>query len=87
MPKHHISIFASIQGASHWTCPTAMMLRRLYRAWICLTRRSLSPNGTLRFKLLPHKPNTDTKSIEMEVIGHYSFASRQISSNDVSSTV
>ena len=30
---------------------------------------SLSPNGTLRFKLLPRKPDTDMKSIEMEVIG------------------
>ena len=30
---------------------------------------SLSPNGVLRFKLLPRKPDTDMKSIEMEVIG------------------
>ena len=32
-------------------------------------QRSLSPSGTLRFKLLPRKPDTDMKSIEMEVIG------------------
>ena len=32
-------------------------------------QRSLSPNGVLRFKLLPRKPDTDMKSIEMEVIG------------------
>ena len=32
-------------------------------------QRSLSPNGTLRFKPLPRKPDTDMKSIEMEVIG------------------
>ena len=31
--------------------------------------RSLSPNGVLRFRLLPRKPDTDMKSIEMEVIG------------------
>ena len=31
--------------------------------------RSLSPNGVLRFKLLPRRPDTDMKSIEMEVIG------------------
>ncbi len=32
-------------------------------------QRSVSPNGTLRFKLLPRKPDTDMNSIEMEVIG------------------
>ena len=32
-------------------------------------QRSLSPSGTLRFKLLPRKPDADMKSIEMEVIG------------------
>ena len=32
-------------------------------------QRGLSPNGVLRFKLLPRKPDTDMKSIEMEVIG------------------
>ena len=32
-------------------------------------QRSISPNGTLRFRLLPRKPDTDMKSIEMEVIG------------------
>ena len=32
-------------------------------------QRSLSPNGTLRFRLLPRRPDTDMKSIEMEVIG------------------
>ena len=32
-------------------------------------QRSLSPNGALRFKLLPRKPDTDMKSIEMEVSG------------------
>ena len=32
-------------------------------------QRSVSPNGTLRFRLLPRKPDTDMKSIEMEVIG------------------
>ena len=32
-------------------------------------QRSTSPNGTLRFRLLPRKPDTDMKSIEMEVIG------------------
>ena len=31
--------------------------------------RNLSPNGVLRFKLLPRRPDTDMKSIEMEVIG------------------
>ena len=31
--------------------------------------RSMSPNGVLRFKLLPRRPDTDMKSIEMEVIG------------------
>ena len=31
--------------------------------------RSMSPNGVLRFKLLPRRPETDMKSIEMEVIG------------------
>jgi hypothetical protein len=32
-------------------------------------QRSVSPNVTLRFRLLPRKPDTDMKSIEMEVIG------------------
>jgi len=32
-------------------------------------QRSVAPNGTLRFRLLPRKPDTDMKSIEMEVIG------------------
>ena len=32
-------------------------------------QRSMSPNSTLRFKLLPRKQDTDMKSIEMEVIG------------------
>ena len=32
-------------------------------------QRSMSPNGTLRFKLLPRKLETDMKSIELEVIG------------------
>ncbi len=32
-------------------------------------QRNVSPNGTLRFRLLPRKPETDMKSIEMEVIG------------------
>ncbi|MBC7648271.1 MAG: hypothetical protein H7197_04035, partial [Vitreoscilla sp.] len=31
--------------------------------------RSMSPNGVLRFKLLPRRPETDMKSIAMEVIG------------------
>ena len=31
--------------------------------------RSMSPNGVLRFKLLPRRPDTDMKSIELEVIG------------------
>ena len=31
--------------------------------------RKMSPNGMLRFKLLPRRPDTDMKSIEMEVIG------------------
>ena len=31
--------------------------------------RSMSPNGVLRFKLLPRRPDTDMKSIAMEVIG------------------
>ena len=31
--------------------------------------RRISPNGVLRFKLLPRRPDTDMKSIEMEVIG------------------
>jgi hypothetical protein len=31
--------------------------------------RSLSPNGALRFKLLPRRLETDMKNIEMEVIG------------------
>ena len=31
--------------------------------------RKMSPNGVLRFKLLPRRPDTDMKSIEMEVIG------------------
>ena len=32
-------------------------------------QRSTSPNGTLRFRLLPRKSDTDMKNIEMEVIG------------------
>ena len=32
-------------------------------------QRSVSPNGTLRFRLLPRRPDTNMKSIEMEVIG------------------
>ena len=32
-------------------------------------QRSMSPNGTLRFKLLPRRPDTNMKNIEMEVIG------------------
>ena len=32
-------------------------------------QRGVSPNGTLRFRLLPRKPDTNMKSIEMEVIG------------------
>ncbi len=32
-------------------------------------QRSVSPNGTLRFRLLPRKPDTDMKNIEIEVIG------------------
>ena len=32
-------------------------------------QRNVSPNGTLRFRLLPRKPDTDMKNIEMEVIG------------------
>ena len=31
--------------------------------------RIMSPNGVLRFKLLPRRPDTNMKSIEMEVIG------------------
>ena len=31
--------------------------------------RGMSPNGVLRFKLLPRRRDTDIKSIEMEVIG------------------
>ena len=31
--------------------------------------RSLSPNGALRFKLLPRRLETDMKNIEMEVVG------------------
>ena len=31
--------------------------------------RSMSPNGVLRFRLLPRRPDTDMKSIAMEVIG------------------
>ena len=31
--------------------------------------RSMSPNGVLRFRLLPRRPDTDMKNIEMEVIG------------------
>ena len=31
--------------------------------------RRMSPDGVLRFKLLPRRPDTDMKSIEMEVIG------------------
>ena len=30
---------------------------------------NMSPNGVLRFKLLPRRPETDMKSIELEVIG------------------
>ena len=33
------------------------------------TERSRSPNGELRFKLLPRRLDTDMKSIELEVIG------------------
>ncbi len=32
-------------------------------------QRSLSPNGLLRFKLLPRKRDTDMNSIELEVLG------------------
>ena len=32
-------------------------------------QRSLSPNGVLRFKLLPRKRDTDMNSIEIEVLG------------------
>ena len=31
--------------------------------------RGMSPNGVLRFRLLPRRPDTDMKSIAMEVIG------------------
>ena len=33
------------------------------------SERSMSPNGVLRFKLLPRRPDTDMKSIAIEVIG------------------
>lgn len=33
------------------------------------SQRSLSPNGSLRFKLLPRKRETDMNSIELEVLG------------------
>ena len=50
--------------------PVEKSNRKMVRGMDLFTaERSLSPNGVLRFKLLPRKPDTDMKSIEMEVIG------------------
>ena len=50
--------------------PVEKSYRKMVRGMDLFTaERSLSPNGVLRFRLLPRKPDTDMKSIEMEVIG------------------
>ena len=50
--------------------PVEKSYRKMVRAMDLFdAERSMSPNGLLRFKLLPRRPDTDMKSIEMEVIG------------------
>ncbi len=50
--------------------PVEKSYRKMVRAMdLFMTERSMSPNGVLRFRLLPRKPDTDMKNIEMEVIG------------------
>ena len=50
--------------------PVEKSYRKMVRGMDLFTaERGLSPNGVLRFRLLPRKPDTDMKSIEMEVIG------------------
>ena len=50
--------------------PVEKSYRKMVRGMdLFATERSTSPNGVLRFKLLPRRPDTDMKSIEMEVIG------------------
>ena len=50
--------------------PVEKSYRRMVRGMdLFAAERSLSPDGVLRFRLLPRKPDTDMKSIEMEVIG------------------
>ncbi len=50
--------------------PVEKSYRKMMRGMdLFAAERSMSPNGVLRFKLLPRRPDTDMKSISMEVIG------------------
>ena len=50
--------------------PDEKSYRKMVRGMdLFAAERNMSPNGVLRFKLLPRKPDTDMKNIEMEVIG------------------
>ena len=50
--------------------PVEKSYRKMVRGMDLFTsERSMSPNGVLRFKLLPRRPDTNMKNIEMEVIG------------------
>ena len=50
--------------------PVEKSYRKMVRGMdLFAAERNMSPNGVLRFKLLPRKPDTDMKNIEMEVIG------------------
>lgn len=50
--------------------PVEKSYRKMVRAMdLFNAERSMSPSGVLRFKLLPRRPDTDMRSIEMEVIG------------------
>jgi hypothetical protein len=50
--------------------PVEKSYRKMVRGMdLFATERSMSPNGVLRFRLLPRRPDTDMKTIEMEVIG------------------
>ena len=50
--------------------PVEKSYRKMVRGMdLFAAERSMSPNGVLRFRLLPRRPDTDMKSIAMEVIG------------------
>ena len=50
--------------------PVEKSYRKMVRGMdLFAAERSMSPNGVLRFRLLPRRPDTDMKNIEMEVIG------------------